>query len=92
MASDFDLSDEQRRTWQRFQGAFDPWRPSLPQDIAHIYVERPGGPAERLLRQFDLLGEHQCYANGDVWFRPHELLVGWLSRLASERASRAESP
>ena len=22
-----------------------------------------------------------CYANGDLWFRPHEAIVDWLERM-----------
>lgn len=50
------LSSEQHHTWGQFQAAFDPWRSSRPEDIQHLYVERPGGP-ERLLRLFGLLDE-----------------------------------
>lgn len=48
-------------------------------------------------RAAELLFENfiACYSNGDVWFRPHELLVEWLERRRSEdderRGARAAS-
>jgi len=46
--------------------------------------EWPEGPvADELLFENFIA----CYSNGDVWFRPHELLVDWLERRHTEAAA-----
>lgn len=48
----------------------------------------PEGPAADELLFENFIG---CYSNGDVWFRPHELLVDWLERVRAEDDARRSS-
>jgi len=57
-------------------------------DVLHHVLETTGLPEGDAADQLLFENFIACHANGDVWFRPHELLVAWLERLREEQAER----